>query len=448
MRNFFIIISFTISQATKKRSFWIVNIMMAVLVAISFMLISKLPIQQMISGGNVFSSNDDGLLSLYSKSSKPSDSNTINNTIDNDTKSSMPKVLIQDPNDSLGTYINNLSELNYNFVIDNTVTMDEIQKQINDHDLYSAVIINEKGGNIDFDYIAYQDSKYNEPDAILISDILKNIQTTKILSELGISSTDIQLINNKVSYNIQNVNDVTFMNNATIVSMFLALILYFAIFFYSYTVSSSVTSEKTSRVIETLVTSASPTNIIAGKTIGMGILGLLQLLFLGFVSVISFKWFVTPDASFINNILSSLHLIPINIIILLVYFLLGYLLFAFLSAIAGTAASKPEDVQIVNLPISLILIVSLMVSMFSTFSPDGNMSKFTAVFPITSAFAMPGRLLTGYAAYGEVIASILCLLLTILFIAFLSIRIYSIAILHYGNRLKIKDLFNMFIKMK
>ncbi|MCL2341520.1 MAG: ABC transporter permease [Firmicutes bacterium] len=444
MRDFFIIISFTFKQAVKRKSFWMANIMMAVLVCIIMLLVSKLPVQQLTSGSGIFSMNNESFLSMYSESAVSSN----NNTVSSESKKSMPKVLVQDPDGVLGNYINILNDLNYNFVVDNSLTMDEIKSQINNQDVYSAVIIGETDGSITFNYITYQNSAYTQPDADLISAILKNIQTAKILSGQGISNTDIALINTPITYDIQNVKDMSFLNTATAISIILAFILYFAIFFYSYSISSSITSEKTSRVIETLVTSASPANIILGKTISMGILGLLQLLFLGTISVISFDWFVTSNTAFINNIFTTLNLSPINIIILFVYFLLGYLLFAFINAITGTTASKPEDIPLVNLPVSLLLMLSLVLSVFGTFFPDGNFNKFISVFPITSAFAMPGRLLTGYAGYGEVIASILCLIIAIAFIAFLAIRIYSVAILHSGNRLKIKDLFNMFIRIK
>lgn len=443
MRNFCIVFIYTIQQVLKKKSFWITNVIMALLVVIICMLLSSLPIEDILSG-KLFSSQENSLLRHTLNQLQTSEDEKLEDHI----KFALPRVLFQDSDGIFGNDIYILSQLNYNFVVDNKLSIEEIKNQMNEDALYAAVIIYEGNEGITFNYIAYQNSRYNDPDASLISGILNNIKNTKTLSNLGISNNTVNLINNNISYDIQELNDVSFLNNASIISIALSFILYFAIFFYSYSVSASVVNEKTSRVIESLITSTTSSIVVIGKTIAMGVLGILQLLFLGFVLVWSFQVFVSSDMSFVNNLIAPLNFSFINIVILFTYFLLGYLLFAFFAAITGSTASKPEDISTANLPISLTLMACFVTSIFCALFPNGNMSKAVAIFPISAAFAMPGRLLTGFASYSEVIVSIISLFITIIFVAFLAARIYSILILHYGNRFRIKDLFNIFIKMK
>jgi len=350
----------------------------------------------------------------------------------------------------LGEYIYALKELDFNFVIDPVISIEEIEYQISADILYSAVVIMPtEDEQISFEYIAFQEIRFNREDASLISGILQNIHRTALLSELGILESDIDMINAaSITYTIREIEDVSFFDIAIAAPIGLALLLYKSILFFCYIIASSISMEKTSRVIETLVTSTTGTSIVIGKTIGMGIIGLLQLLFLSLLTMLTFEMFVTSNVSFLHNIIGALELSFINIALVVIYFLLGYLLFAFLSAIAGSAAAKPEDLQLTILPITFSLVVIFGAAVFGIIFTETRASEFIALIPLTSPFAMPGRLLFGYASGGDIIVSIFALVMTILFAAFLAIRIYSVAILHYGNRLKFKDLFNIAIKMK
>ena len=94
-------------------------------------------------------------------------------------------------------------------------------------------------------------------------------------------------INMPISYEIEQTNGSQ--GNNFVIAMVASFILFFAVYFYGYSVSSSVSNEKTSRVMETLVTSTNPSSIVIGKTLGMGIVGLLQLVGLLLVALFSFK---------------------------------------------------------------------------------------------------------------------------------------------------------------
>ena len=442
MRSFCIVIYYTIAQIIKKRSFWITNIVMATLLFLLFALLGNLKLPS-------FSLTPDnrGILEITYQASYPSGHDTTVEDIQ-ETNDHLPNVLVIDNTDTFGDYLDLLYKTGYNFIIDNNADIETIKQEINDGTLYAAVVINEIDDNISFDYMILHDTNYNKSDAELIMKLLKQIQVTKILTEFNIPEEDINTINTSIDYNINILKDLTIINNATLVSLGLAFILFFAIYFYSYSVSASISSEKTSRVIETLIASTSPKHVILGKTAAMGLLGIVQLIFLCIACVLSYKFFISSDLTFLSEMINSINITTTNIILLIIYFILGYTLFAFLNAIAGATVSKPEDMPMAALPISLISMVSFILAVLALAINQDSINNFASMFPFASPFAMPGRILTGYAPFAEIAVSLLVLAFTVCLLAFIAIRIYSIAILHYGNRLKIKDLFNLFIKIK
>ena len=196
--------------------------------------------------------------------------------------------------------------------------------------------------------------------------------------------------------------------------------------------------------MENLVTSTSPTKIVIGKTIAMGLVGLGQLVGLILVAVLSYKIFIPSDFDFISKILSGLSINISDVLICLIYFILGYTVYAFLSAVTGATVSKAEDVQSASAPISLIAVISFYLAYFTSTMPNSSASKFASIFPFSSAFSMPGRILAGAVTGGEVVTSIIVLIVTAVVLAIISIKVYSEATLHYGDRLKIKDLFKLY----
>lgn len=115
-------------------------------------------------------------------------------------------------------------------------------------------------------------------------------------------------------------------NGNVFAMMLLSIVLFYAIYFCAYQVSSSITTEKTSKIIETLVTSTSPKTIVLGKTIGIGIVGLLQMILLVGTALISAKAFLEPGM--IEQVLDMSAITPYLGIVTIIYFILGYFTYA------------------------------------------------------------------------------------------------------------------------
>lgn len=222
------------------------------------------------------------------------------------------------------------------------------------------------------------------------------------------------------------------------VTMLMSVVLFFAIYFCAYQVSTSITIEKTSKIMETLVTSTSPRTIILGKTIGIGTVGLMQILLFAVTAVVSAKLFLAPELLEALFDLSSFT--PLLVVITLAYFILGYFAYALLYALTGSTVSKPEDVQSANTPVAIVTMVGFYLAYFTLTDPTSGLNVFAALLPISSPFCMPLRVMMGLASGWEVVASIAILLVFCFVIAKIAIKIYSSAILNYGTRMTLRDI--------
>ncbi len=272
------------------------------------------------------------------------------------------------------------------------------------------------------------------------SSMIKSILVNKELINSNVSTDTINLINSEIEFETKYLDDE---NDNFGIAMAASFILFFAVYFYGNTVAVSVSSEKTSRVMETLVTSTTPRNIIIGKTVAMGIVGLGQMLILILTAFASYKLFIPTEMDFISSMIGNINLSVTSIAICIIYFVLGYTVYAFLNAVTGATVSKVEDLNSAQTPIALISLFSFYLAYFTASVPDGSGSKFASIFPFSSAFSMPGRILAGGATASEIALSIALLVATALILAFISIKVYSGAVLHYGKRLNIKDLLKL-----
>ena len=194
--------------------------------------------------------------------------------------------------------------------------------------------------------------------------------------------------------------------------------------------------------METLVTSTSPRTIVLGKTIGIGIVGLLQVILFVAIALICAKTLLDPEL--VNAVLDMSKITPYLGIVTIIYFILGYFTYALLYALTGSTVSKPEDIQSANGPVAILAVIGFYLSYFTMMNPTSDLNVFASMLPISSPFCMPFRVMMGIASTTDVVISIAILVVTIFVIAKIAIKIYSNAILNYGTRLNIKDMIKMY----
>ena len=213
--------------------------------------------------------------------------------------------------------------------------------------------------------------------------------------------------------------------------------LYMVIILYGQMVATNVATEKSSRAMEVLVTSAKPTSMMFGKVLASCIAGFAQLVLVFGTAILLYN--INKDA-LSNPLIASIFDIPIELFIyLIVFFVLGFLIYAFMYGAIGSTASKLEDINTSVMPITFLFIIAFMVVMFSM--SNGSIDN-TAMFvcsyiPFTSPMAMFARICMSTVAWYEIAVSIVILVGSTVGIGVLSAKIYRMGVLLYGTPPKI-----------
>ena len=273
-----------------------------------------------------------------------------------------------------------------------------------------------------------------------IADACNKIWQSHLLTEKGLEKGEVAVIQTPLIYTEKFIGNMNL--TEYIVGLLLTFVMFFAVYYYGYGVAMSISSEKTSRVMETLIISAKPSKILIGKCLAMGTVGLLQLGGLMAFAGFCYK-FILPEGFQIAGVdLAVSGFTPKTLIFLIIYFILGYALYAVMNSVCGAAVSKIEDLNSAMMPVSILVIIGFYLGYFTSVMGGGSgaLSKLAVYLPISSPFAVPFKLITGEINMQELGISILLLVLAIVIVTTFSARIYSASVMHYGNRLKWKEL--------
>lgn len=316
---------------------------------------------------------------------------------------------------------------------------EKIKEKIENEEIDSAIIVEKQDENIKIRYIVKSATMMSGVPENIIS-TLNTLYTNIQINKLGLTEEQLKSITPNFEFALEQTDEEASGN--VYAMMLLSLVLFYAIYFCAYQVSSSITTEKTSKIIETLVTSTSPKTIVLGKTLGIGIVGLLQMILLVGTALISAKIFLEPGI--LDSIIDVSKITPYLGIITIIYFIFGYFEYALLYALIGSTVSKPEDIQSANGPVAILAVIGFYLSYFTMMNPASELNIFASIFPISSPFCMPFRIMMGLAKPTDVIISIVILLITGIIIAKIAIKIYSNAILNYGTKMSFNDIVKMY----
>lgn len=225
--------------------------------------------------------------------------------------------------------------------------------------------------------------------------------------------------------------------NSVFLAYGVAMLLYMSIVLYGQAIMMGVIEEKTQRVAEVVVASISPEKLLAGKVLGVGSVGLTQqVVWIG--SAIAMLQLKGPIANAlgITNV-STIALPTVSIatgLSLLVFFLLGYMLFATMFAAAGSMVSSTQDAQQVATPLTLLIVPSVLLLTPVLMEPNGSMARIFTIIPFTAPILMPVRMSLTNVPLVEVLASIVLLVLCCLGAMWVAARIYRVGVLMYGKK--------------
>ena len=265
----------------------------------------------------------------------------------------------------------------------------------------------------------------------------------------------------------ENIEKKSFSEFEFFLGLVLAMVIYFVIFIFGGQVMRGVIEEKTNRIIEVIVSSVKPFELMMGKIIGIALVGLTQFLLWGVLtlgiygvvstflptqdvfstgSVMSEQIMETADTTdvqaFATEVFDVIHSINFKAILLcfLFYFIGGYFLYSAMFAAIGSAVDNETDTQQFATPISLLLVIPMVCSTIIANAPDCSLSIWLSMIPFTSPVAMMLRIPFGVPIW-QVVVSVALLFVTFIIFTWLASKVYRTGILMYGKKVSWKEIF-------
>ncbi len=309
-----------------------------------------------------------------------------------------------------------------------------------------------------------------------LSRFIENDKRAKVIKDSGIPDLEERLEKTKTWVNLSTlkISETGEAKKSSSVVAFIAsyaigFIIYFFVFMYGSMVMRSVMEEKKSRIIEVIISSVKPSQLMAGKIIGTALVGLTQVAIwvaLGGVALVVVQGFFTPEsaqqmgqslmesqgamhpamaqAAEPNKVMETMEMIgnlnlPLILFSFLFYFIAGYLLYSSFLGAVGAAVDNDEDSQQMVLPVTFPLILSIMLLFPIARNPEGALAFWCSIIPFTSPIAMMARVPYGLPTW-ELLLSMGLLVLTTIGAIFTAAKIYRIGLLMYGKKVNIKEL--------
>jgi ABC-2 type transport system permease protein len=207
-----------------------------------------------------------------------------------------------------------------------------------------------------------------------------------------------------------------------------SLLLYLGIITFGYTLAGGIVEEKSSRVIEVILSAVRPVSVLAGKVIGIGLTGLLQLFVIGGTGIAAAL--ATGQADLPSSTAKTA-------VVVAVFFVLGYALYSCAFAAAGAIVSRQEDIQSTTSPLLAVLVGGYLASISALDKPTSTLAEVLSYLPPTAPLIVPGRVAQDAISTGSVLISIGLMIVAILLVVRVAARIYERGILRVGAPLKL-----------
>lgn len=271
----------------------------------------------------------------------------------------------------------------------------------------------------------------------IAGEVLQNIYRRNAMIESGMTAEQVsEVMDMQITGEVENLGKNQAENFFYTYIMIFAL--YFVIVLYGQMVSMNVATEKSSRAMEVLITSAKPASMMFGKVLASCIAGLVQIAAVFGSALIFYN--LNADYWGDNILIQSIFNIPPQLLVyMLIFFVLGFLIYAFLYGAIGSTATKLEDINTSTMPLTILFVVAFMVVMFSMSSGnvDNTLMVVCSYVPFTSPMAMFTRIAMSTVPVYGILISIVILIGSSIGIGVLSAKIYRVGVLLYGTTPKL-----------
>lgn len=325
------------------------------------------------------------------------------------------------------------------------VTADEVEairEQIVSEQAECAFVMT---GPTEYTYYVNNLSMYDTNEAVA-AEVLQRLYQMNAMMGSGMTAEEVgQVMSIQITSRVESLGKNQMENFFYTYIMIFAL--YMVILLYGQMVSTNVATEKSSRAMEVLITSAKPTAMMFGKVLSSCLAGLIQLVAV-FGSALLF-YQLNKSYWGDNPIVASIFNIPPELLVyMLVFFVLGFLIYAFLFGAIGSTATKLEDINTSTMPLMFLFIIAFMVVIFSMTSGDvdNTLLKVCSYIPFTSPMAMFTRIAMSTVAWYEIAISIAVLVGSTVAVGFMAAKIYRVGVLLYGTTPKLGAVLKMIRK--
>ncbi|AGE62843.1 ABC transporter permease [Bacillus subtilis] len=314
---------------------------------------------------------------------------------------------------------------------------DEVTKQVKDESLDGMLIIKrDEKGTISGTYKALTIS--DESTYQTLQQALTQTKTAVGTAELGVSQETISSLYAPVTVGQKALKEGAKSEEElgqTVGLVYIMLfVIYFSVIMYASMIAMEVATEKSSRVMEILISSMPPIQQMFAKLLGIGLVGITQLAIIIGAGSLSLKLNEKSEtASSVGGFLNLTDVSATTVIYAVIFFLLGYFLYATLAAFLGSVVSRIEDVQQTITPMTLLVVAGFMIAMFGLNAPDAGFITVTSFIPFFTPMIMFLRVGMLDIPFWQAAVGIGITLLTIVILAVIGARIYKGGVLIYGN---------------
>lgn len=316
----------------------------------------------------------------------------------------------------------------------------------------------------------YSDDKLGNDISNDVEDKIEDAIKSYKIAILGLDMDKVKALTTRVSIDpdpIKGEEDASTMSGyaAMAIGFLMGFMMYLSVFIYGMMIFRSVMEEKTSRIVEVMISSVRPFQLMMGKIIGVSGVGLTQfviwtilmaLIMTGVSATMGVDMVAqNPNAAAANGAILTaqgagkmgefmMAFTQLNwwliIPLFFVYFILGYLMYASMFAAVGSAVGDDQgEAQSLTLPITLPVIAAIYIMFTAIRAPDSSLAVWSSIFPLFSPIVMPARLAFNPPAW-QIALSLISLILTVIFLVWLAGRIYRVGILMYGKKVTFREL--------
>jgi ABC-2 type transport system permease protein len=339
----------------------------------------------------------------------------------------------------------------------NTVTTDtisDLQKQVKDGSTGVLLVLTRPPGqDVQFTYYTNA-SPVSDSNVTKVQGVATQVAILDRASRLGLTPDQTSKLFAQPRFSVVNVGQSS--NNRStsdiVAGYILAyagiILIFMSVYLYGVTVANGVAEEKGSRIMEILVNAATPFQLMTGKIIGIGAAGLAQMTAFVVVGVSALLLQNPIKAALIGNNSSALNLNITGssitlLLLLLVYFILGFLLYAALFAAMGALVKRQDEVQNAIQPLTWLFMIGYFVSFFGIYNSDATWVKVVSYIPFWTPTTMLMRIGVGSATWWEIVLTIVIMIVSIYVCAIFAARIYRYGVLMYGQKPSMRQLFKI-----